>query len=112
MTRIFDASLTIGHFRAKYAGRGDPYREIRRHARSITRTWHQVCMAPGCNYRKHVETCHLTPIADFPATTSITQINDPSNLILLCPNHHKEFDSGELVVEDRISGLSDKDIID
>ena len=46
-----------------------------------------------CGYDKHVEVCHIKPIQSFPSQTAIDIINDISNLIVLCPNCHWEFDN-------------------
>ena len=45
-----------------------------------------------CGYNKHVEVCHIKPIADFPLNTKLSVINDESNLMILCPNCHWEHD--------------------
>jgi hypothetical protein len=29
----------------------------------------------------------------------LVQVNDPSNVLLLCPNHHWEFDNGKLSLD-------------
>ena len=49
-----------------------------------------------CGYNLHVEVCHRKPIADFPEDTLLSVVNHPDNLIVLCPNHHWEFDNGLL----------------
>lgn len=67
----------------KYAG-------IRCHARSKTKKREQKCTI--CNYSKHVECCHIRDITDFPETSLLSEVNADSNLILLCPNCHWEFD--------------------
>ena len=60
----------------------------------------------ACGYSKHTEVCHIRPIRDFPITALISEVNDPSNLIRLCPNCHWEFDHGlisPLGVEPRVT---------
>lgn len=47
-----------------------------------------------CNYDHHIEICHIKGISSFPEDATIAQINNPSNLVALCPNHHWEFDNG------------------
>lgn len=44
-----------------------------------------------CGY-DHIQICHIKDVADFPDDATIAEINDPSNLIALCANHHREFD--------------------
>lgn len=49
-----------------------------------------------CGYDHHIDIAHRRGVMDFPETTLIDEINDPGNLIALCPNHHREADSGEI----------------
>lgn len=52
-----------------------------------------------CGYDKSVHICHIIAIKNFPDDTTISVINDPSNLVALCPNHHWELDNGFITVE-------------
>ena len=70
------------------------YCYIRQQAQKITASWPPKCKI--CGYDKHVETCHLRDISDFPLTATLQEINHPDNLALLCCNHHWEFDHGLL----------------
>lgn len=49
-----------------------------------------------CGYTNFVEVAHIKPVASFSDNTLMSEINSISNLIYLCPNHHKEFDRGLL----------------
>jgi predicted restriction endonuclease len=49
-----------------------------------------------CGYTNHVEVAHIKPVSEFSDDTPISEINNPDNLIGLCPNHHWEFDNGLL----------------
>lgn len=71
--------------------RSSVYAKIRSRARSQCRSRNQVCEI--CGYSKHVEVCHIRPIHFFPLDTLISEINSSSNLKLLCPNCHWEFDN-------------------
>lgn len=51
-----------------------------------------------CGYTKHIEVCHIKDVSEFPDTALISEINDVSNLIGMCPTHHWEFDNDELEV--------------
>lgn len=53
-----------------------------------------------CGYDKHVDLCHIKPICDFSLDTTLGEINDPSNNLVLCKNHHWEFDNKLLKLED------------
>ncbi len=47
-----------------------------------------------CGYTTHIEVAHVVPVADFPDSALISEINHPGNLWPLCPNHHWEYDNG------------------
>jgi len=55
------------------------------------------CQFPGCNanikiknkFHPYVEVAHIIPYSEC-------QMSEPTNLLVLCPNHHKEFDYGNL----------------
>lgn len=51
-----------------------------------------------CNYKTHVEVAHKQSVSSFPDETLLSTINDISNLVGLCPNHHWEYDNGLLVL--------------
>lgn len=70
--------------------RSSAFALVRTRARSLTRKWPKICKY--CGYSKHVEVCHIKPISEYPLNTMISAINNPCNLILLCPNCHWEFD--------------------
>lgn len=80
-----------------YKNDANKYTKIRVHARSVMKKEPQVCKM--CEYNKHVEVCHIKDISDFDLETKISVVNHPSNLALLCPNCHWEFDHGELNID-------------
>ena len=49
-----------------------------------------------CGYNKHIEIAHIKAVSEFDDNSTINEINDPNNLIGLCPNHHWEYDNGLL----------------
>ena len=49
-----------------------------------------------CDYRVHVELAHIDAISSFPLETTLKAINKEENILVLCPNHHWEFDNGKL----------------
>jgi hypothetical protein len=63
---------------------------VRSRARHVTKHLDKVCS--HCGYSKHVEVCHIKAVSTFSLDTKLSVINDISNLILLCPNCHWEFD--------------------
>ena len=56
----------------------------------------KVCAV--CGYNAHYEVCHIKPINDFLPTDSVAEVNQLNNLVALCPNHHWEFDHGQLSI--------------
>lgn len=55
-----------------------------------------------CNYFKHVDVCHIKDVSSFSEESLISEINNLSNLIALCKNHHWELDRDMLEKKDRI----------
>ena len=47
----------------------------------------------SCGWLHHVHVCHIKAIKDFPKDTLVSDVNDFSNLVLLCPNCHWLFDN-------------------
>lgn len=56
----------------------------------------KMTVCSRCSYTNHVEVAHIRGIADFSDETPIREINDLSNLLALCRNHHWELDHGLL----------------
>jgi hypothetical protein len=77
---------------------GSPYWfkvKVTNHAQVI---WRQMGKPPGCeicDFQFHA-ICHKKPVKDFANNVKIKEINDPKNLIGLCPNHHWLLDRGLL----------------
>jgi hypothetical protein len=62
------------------------------HARKVFKESGQSKQCIVCGYSIYTEVCHKKDVGEFPGNTLIKEINDISNLICLCPNHHKELD--------------------
>ena len=71
---------------------------IQQHARKVFFASDKPKRCHECGYDRHIEVCHIRDVADFPDTATIGEINDPTNLRSLCPNHHWEFDHGLLIM--------------
>ena len=79
--------------------RSSAYALIRSRARAIAKKIGLTkCMK--CGYDLHVEIAHIKRISDFTEDTFINVINDPSNLLALCPTHHWEFDNGIILLNE------------
>ena len=72
------------------------YRRIREKARQVASELKLLNECAICEYNLHVECCHKRPIHEFGDDSPISEINDETNLIGLCPNCHWEFDNGHL----------------
>lgn len=68
------------------------YPYIRTQARKIYKGSGQPQHCIICNYSLHFDVCHIKDIEQYPNGTPLNIINDISNLLALCKNHHWEFD--------------------
>lgn len=73
----------------RYSG-PNKYNLIRFYAKKIIANQEKICQ--NCGYSKHVEVCHIKPVSKFPDTAKLDEVNNITNLLLLCPNCHYEFD--------------------
>ena len=77
----------------KHLHRSSAYSYIRSHARRVIKNKKIKLQCSKCNYDKHAEVCHIKPISSFKDSDKLSDINSTDNLLLLCPNHHWEFDN-------------------
>ena len=69
--------------------------------RNFARSWNPTLVGSPCQhcgYDVHTEICHIKPIKEFDDLTPLCEVNRSENLVVLCPNHHWEFDNGILVL--------------
>lgn len=92
------ANQTIEDVITRTGHRSSANVRVREHARYVGRM-HNMNKCRVCGYTLHVEICHLTPISSYPITTKLSEVNNPRNLVALCPNHHWELDNGHLSLE-------------
>ena len=69
---------------------------IRVNARKVMKYNKVPFICKVCNYSNFLEVCHIKAIADFQLHQTIKEVNALTNLVYLCPNHHKELDGGML----------------
>ena len=74
---------------------------IRKLADSIFKKSNKPRECAVCGYSKHIEIAHIKGVSEFSDDSLVSEINDINNLVALCPNHHWEFDSGNLSDEDK-----------
>lgn len=65
---------------------------VRGRARTVAKSL-GMTQCVNCKYDTHVEIAHIVPIHTFPLNTKLSVINNPKNLISLCPNCHWEYDN-------------------
>lgn len=53
-----------------------------------------------CGFDVVVEVHHIRAVTDFPFSATIAEVNDLSNLLYLCPNHHVMVDKGLITTEE------------
>jgi len=69
------------------------YNRIREKARREYKKKYDDLKCQVCGYTRHVEVCHKHPISSFPKDTLVSVVNDETNILFLCPNHHWEYDN-------------------
>jgi hypothetical protein len=82
---------TLESLPIKNSGR---YALVRKYARITLNELKIEKKCKVCNFSYYVEVCHVKAISSFSQDTKISVINDPTNLIYLCPNHHILLDKG------------------
>ena len=70
-------------------GQSTKFNIIRGRART---QYKHIKVCEHCGYSKHVEVCHIKPISSFSDDSLVSEVNDRSNIKILCPNCHWEFD--------------------
>lgn len=94
------STITLGDFKQKFANVYQMNARIRDLARQIYKKSDKPKYCINCRYNKFYEICHIKAIKNFSNDTYVTEINDISNLIALCPNCHWELDNKLLKVTD------------
>lgn len=72
---------------------------VRQHNSSFNRDLKKL-PCQKCGYSTHVELAHIKPVSSFSNTAYLNEINSSDNILVLCRNHHWEFDHGFLNLED------------
>jgi len=94
-------SRTMKDMKTDGAYKSNAYSAVRDHARKVARLNNIINECFICGYTKIVQACHIIPITKFDENTTLAEINNPKNIIGLCPNHHWEMDHNALSEEDR-----------
>lgn len=92
-------TMTIGEYRNKNSVRNKHRSWLHAHIRSLARTKYKKELTgpcENCGYTLHVECCHIKPLHSFEDSILVSEVNDKSNILILCRNCHWEFDNGYL----------------
>lgn len=73
-------------------------RRVYGHARAVYKNSGKPRLCCNCGYNKHYEVCHIKGVETFGPESLLSEVNDISNLIALCPNCHCELDHGGLML--------------
>ena len=87
---------TLKEIKCESIHKSNRYTNIRSRSRIIAESYGMLNECELCGYSKMVVCCHIKSISSFDEDTKIKVINDPSNLIGLCPNCHWELDHNML----------------
>ena len=74
----------------------DFHRHLHAYSKSVFKQSGNKRICLNCGYNKHTDVCHIKSIREFDPSTSMTVVNDISNLVPLCKNCHWELDHGYL----------------
>lgn len=99
---LFIEIVTKGELIEKYKSPKYARAAIARDARRVFEREGKPKRCFICGYNKHVEICHIRGVSSFGNEDFIGVINDPNNLMALCPNHHWEFDNNILEFDDDV----------
>jgi hypothetical protein len=88
---------TIEEASHRRAGGANAYDNIRAHARKLMKDEiDKGCGCFNCGWNQHVQVCHIKAINLFSKDALVSEVNNPTNLVLLCPNCHWLFDNSKL----------------
>lgn len=78
-----------------YGKGSNKFSAVHDHSRRKFNQSNNVCT--NCQWPEHIEVCHIKPVASFPLSALVSEVNDASNIVLLCPNCHWMLDHGRLL---------------
>lgn len=76
--------------------------ELRKHAKRVYRSYWPDQRCEYCNVELPYlpDVAHIKPVSSFSNDSLLLEINQLSNLIGLCPTHHRNFDFGVIPLEE------------
>ena len=95
-------SITLGELKSKHNNRNIK-KWYSAEIRVLNKSWNydlSQLACQKCGYTLHSEMCNVKAIKDFNNDSTLGEINDLANIVVLCPNHHWEFDNNLLSLKD------------
>lgn len=95
--------LTIAEYQSRNSVKNKHPSWKNSHIRDFNRNWNKELRqlpCQKCGYSAHVELAHIKPLSEFNSNAILAEVNNPRNILVLCPNHHWEFDHGILNLKD------------
>lgn len=102
ITRTKLENQTLGYIKTKHNKRNFS-RWYSSEIRNFNREWNKSLLnlpCQVCGYSRKIHLAHIKPICSYPDTTLLKEINSEDNNLVLCPNHHSEFDDGFLTLSE------------
>ena len=102
IVRDKNKSQTLGELKTKHKN-GKFFHWYSSEVRNYNREWNKDLLnlpCQVCGYSRKIHLAHIKPVASFPDTATLGEINDINNNLVLCPNHHSEFDDGYISLSD------------
>ena len=103
MGNDFYKTKTVGFYRNLKSVKGKHPSWVNSHIRILNRSWNKDLLkypCQKCGYSNHIEFCHIKAVSSFGDDALLGEVNDPKNILVLCPNHHWELDNGMLRLEE------------
>jgi hypothetical protein len=89
---IIGGNRTIVDLRKSHRTKGSFNKAMRKDARFRYESSGRLFACKICGEIREVDICHIKPIGEYDPSALVHEINDPDNLVVLCPLHHRLYD--------------------
>ena len=93
-----EIDMTWKEFKDKYQNRKIAFNRIRTIGRIEYRKNNRPQCCIQCGWKRY-DICHIRSVSNYKDHEMISEINKPTNLMALCPNHHDLFDNGWMSID-------------
>ena len=94
---------TIKEYKAKLSMKNKHPSWANAHVRTFCKSWNSNLKSlpcQKCEYKMHIEFCHIKPISSFEESSTLGDVNSEDNIVILCRNCHWEFDNNIIKLSD------------